>query len=390
MFEKAVIAGIGPDSDVDLGLIAETLLFYEHVHIVFNATAIETFIRQVGVDAALDLFQRDNISATYVPGFVGVHSSKEGGVSLHSLIQGKMIKKADGRKITDRKDLLEKLSLSTGLARDSAKLEKLRRKINLHNIPDDERSITRNAMQLLKNQDFVQSIPNLVLSEIYPDLDIGTGYEFSIREVNGKFLFNTNLDFDRLNLGLRDIDPSSEYNITPAKLVTHLLNSESDAYFAANDLAEIVTRRVNAKIITKKFASLLSRRTASEEQLKCFEYVTIAEGRTVREVINSGERTFSDFLSLLDKADNFRDWIHGLDSNSSLLHEYHDAITKDSWLGSLPIKAFKFALFQGVGLCTTPIVGVTLSAADTFFMDKILQGWKPSQFICGPVRQFTR
>jgi hypothetical protein len=35
-------------------------------------------------------------------------------------------------------------------------------------------------------------------------------------------------------------------------------------------------------------------------------------------------------------------------------------------------------------------VGVGLSAADTFLLDKLLKGWKPNQFVEGPLKEFIR
>jgi hypothetical protein len=64
----------------------------------------------------------------------------------------------------------------------------------------------------------------------------------------------------------------------------------------------------------------------------------------------------------------------------------------------LPAKSVRWLLFNAAGLAlaavTSPAagaaVGVGLSAADTFLLDKLLKGWKPNQFVEGPLKEFIR
>jgi hypothetical protein len=45
-----------------------------------------------------------------------------------------------------------------------------------------------------------------------------------------------------------------------------------------------------------------------------------------------------------------------------------------------------------LGATASPVAGAiaaaALSAGDAFLLDKILKGWKPNQFIEGPLKQF--
>jgi hypothetical protein len=79
------------------------------------------------------------------------------------------------------------------------------------------------------------------------------------------------------------------------------------------------------------------------------------------------------------------------------LQEYEKAISAESWFSGLPAKVIRFsffgltalkleALFSSVGAAA----GLALNAADQFLLDKLMEGWKPSQFIEGPLSQFVQ
>jgi hypothetical protein len=111
------------------------------------------------------------------------------------------------------------------------------------------------------------------------------------------------------------------------------------------------------------------------------------------QAINSGERTFQDFLRLLDKSPKFKAWLKGAHPDRGLLSEHHRSISSTSWIESLPAKAIRFVIFNGAGLIADKFVGpagsIALGAVDNFLVDKVFKGWRPSQFVEGSLRQFT-
>jgi hypothetical protein len=58
-------------------------------------------------------------------------------------------------------------------------------------------------------------------------------------------------------------------------------------------------------------------------------------------------------------------------------------------LEKLPSKSIRWSFFTGAGIITdiaatggiATLVGLGLSALDTFYLDKLISGWKPNQFI---------
>lgn len=71
------------------------------------------------------------------------------------------------------------------------------------------------------------------------------------------------------------------------------------------------------------------------------------------------------------------------------MNEYCREVTKDSIIDKLPSKAIRWSVFTGAGavgdLLLTPgigtISGLVLSVLDGLFLDKLLKGWKPNQFV---------
>lgn len=121
-------------------------------------------------------------------------------------------------------------------------------------------------------------------------------------------------------------------------------------------------------------------------------------GHPIREVLNSRERTFTDFLKVIEKADNYKHWLKGLSEDTNLIKEYYRAVTTETWVDKIPGKAFRWSFFTGAGLVLDAvatggvgtIVGLGLSLGDAFIIDKMIKGWKPNMFIESNLKDFAK
>lgn len=155
----------------------------------------------------------------------------------------------------------------------------------------------------------------------------------------------------RINSQYHKLIPSPTHSsITPVYLLSLLYNARADAYFAADYMAEIVTTPVASGIINAKFHELLSRRKRSAGQIEMFQTQYLDDARAVREAINSGERTFEDFLKILQRAQKFKKWLGTRNPDAELLREYYKAAAADSWVDRLPSKSLRFVLTTLFGL----------------------------------------
>ncbi len=132
---------------------------------------------------------------------------------------------------------------------------------------------------------------------------------------------------------------------------------------------------------------MLLKRQKNLSSINSFQDIFL-DGHSVRETINGGERSFSDFRKLLDQAAKFKNWMGGINPDAKLIEEYHKTSISGTWAYSLPIKTLRFAIctflgFNGDG------TGLVAGGVDTFLLDKILKGWRPHHFVQGNLKKFV-
>ena len=139
----------------------------------------------------------------------------------------------------------------------------------------------------------------------------------------------------------------------------------------------IAGTRITVEIILRRFAE---RYTINE---------VLADYPTIQEVIDARVRTFDEFLILLDKSQRFRDWIQGVNPDAKLPAEYVREIAAEGWMASVPAKMMRYALTSALGIAA-PIAGLAAGAVDSFLLDRIIGGWRPSHFVEGTLKPFLR
>src|SRR5579863_265526 len=106
MFESAVIRKHveGPQS-VDAGLIAETLLFYNNVHILADRGVVSDLLKVVGPDNLLRMLDMGAVSLTYLRAIDGVYTDNQKLISSHRFVSFYVTADRDKRKIRNVDDL---------------------------------------------------------------------------------------------------------------------------------------------------------------------------------------------------------------------------------------------------------------------------------------------
>ena len=145
-------------------------------------------------------------------------------------------------------------------------------------------------------------------------------------------------------------------------------------------MSEFMTGAISGKIMERKFTDILSKRFRNAQEIELFQEILLSDVGSIKEAIDTGAKSFEDFLVILNKADKFRSWLRELHPNEQLLKEYFIEATKDSWIDTLPTKMLKFVITTAVGL-VEPITGTTISAADSFLLNRFAEGWRPNKFI---------
>lgn len=403
MFESIVIRrhSTKAESSIDVGLLAETLLFYEHVHILLDGAGLRSLLRSIGADNLLGLLSQRRVRASFLADNLGTRTDTVNNVSLHNYAAFRVVAHPDGRPFKRKEWIRQAFDEVLGASRmTSIKSDRFLRHISFkqHQEPNSgiETGLIGAATADLRDPNYVRRAVELTLKEFLPNVSTNDVI-FDVVPVGEQFIVSTNLDFVRINEMYRRMYCTSEGPVAPAWLLGQILDARADMYFAADYMAEFATDPLRSKLIQSRLSDLLRRRTASSEDIGAFQEFTLDNGYAIREALNSGSKTFDEFLKVLDQADRFKEWLRNNNPDAHLLKEYHEAATKHTWLESLPAKAMRFVVCSIAGISLAAIapeaigVGIeaTAGALDAMMLDKLMKGWRPNQFIEGPLRRFV-
>jgi hypothetical protein len=228
-----------------------------------------------------------------------------------------------------------------------------------------------------------------------PDYQVPEPFTFRIFSEADSLRVETNLDFDAANESYHRFFPDS--SLDSALLIAQIYEGGATLRLAAEDSDELALSPECSVVATAKFATILQKRGMSDTEIGLFQEWVFSEGRAIREAVNAGHRNFEDVLQLVERGKEFKEWVADQPDDSNLRKEYCIAVTKVGWADKLQVRATRWALLVGaseaIAAMTTPIVGgtsgIAMSAANSFLVDKLIKGWRPNQFVAGPLRTFV-
>lgn len=196
----------------------------------------------------------------------------------------------------------------------------------------------------------------------------------------------TNIDFSAANARRSSIAPELEA-ITESNILSGIFDARVDVALASHYGGDFYTSTVNSDIVRLRYAELLRRIGISRADLLQLQDVVLNDYPTIREVINSKQRSFDEFLHLLDRSEKFREWIHGIGPDAKLVPEYINQVTAEGWTSKLPVKIARYVIASVIGF-VRPIEGLVIAAADMFLLERIAGGWSPNHFVDGRLKPF--
>ena len=373
---------IGPGPLIDIGALAEGLLFYERVAIIGNSGTVRDLLSRVPPFVLLSLLRDGRLEFHYLGDQVGVSTTPlSNGKSIHSLISfsspDHTIEKVGPKAFKDAAG-------TTSQARIGAsQFSRLLRPID-HSAFDQA-----SVLQALADNRSVQLSVLSLIREVVPAFSIPSETYFKIERENNGFYVDTNLDFDALNSIYHRTVPPAHSSLTEAYLLALIQAAYEATYFAAKLDAEVAVHPIERVVQARVVEAVALRHSNSQAQIDSFTDLTLPCSHAIREAINSGRVPFSSLVKLLDSADKFRHWLHQQPPDSDLLRAYYQETVKESWVEKLPAKSTRWGIFTGIGLGLDALgaggLGTTaataLSAVDAFVLDKLIKGWKPHQFV---------
>ena len=129
----------------------------------------------------------------------------------------------------------------------------------------------------------------------------------------------------------------------------------------------------------------LARAGATQQLLDKFQSLLELENmRDVRPAVVSGEVSFEDIWKIRQRTDakRFRQWLHGVQPADAreLEKAYVAALGRSSVYNSLPVRGLRFILTTALG-AIVPFSDMVIGAADSFFVEKWLEGYSPKLFL---------
>jgi hypothetical protein len=393
MFEKITLRRAEDGPPYSLGDIAEALLYYQNVHLILDGETLSGLLRQISGDELFELLSRHGVSATYFPAMLAVHTVTIVGLEHHNFVGLKTVNTADKKPIESHQDQLELQLQRTGFDKvQSIRLaSKLMKRLRFQDqfgkylVPG---GLTKVATDDMFDEAYVTSAMHTVIQEILgymPEMPLS---KVEIFKTQSGFHAVGGVDLIELNVQRRRLNPGMEA-VTMASLLGQLATARADLSLAAFYGSDFRTSSINSRVIQLRSAEILRRSGLNQSELQQFQEIVIDDAPSLREVIDGGNRSFSELMSLLDKSKLFKYWTSAQSSDSNLTREYFKEAQREGWLESLPAKGVRYLLGQALS-AKLPIVGELFSVADSFLLEKMTKGWRPSHFVDKRYKPFLR
>lgn len=379
-FDALLLTARGSDS-LDVGRLAEALLFYQRVHVIVQGPApLASLLAKIGPNPLIDLLDESGMTLSYRDNVVGIHHQSDGIIELGSptLLTGPKF---------ELDQALSSALVSIGAPQEFGNL------IERINVVGYQSGHVENGARWFQQTEWVEDCTNRILREY----EASGRFRFRpARHDANRFTVDTNIDFEFVNRNR----PNHLQPLEWRRLYGMTIEACDTLERAARADADIDLTPLDAIVVSAMLSPRVGVRRRQSGPLKDFQQMALGEGNAIAEAINSGARNFSDVVILLRRAERFRHWLAQRAPEAALTHSFYKETVRESWVDSLPSKVFRWLLGQAVDWAIDAVVpgsaelaktalGTTSSAVDTFIIDSLARGWKPNQFVDGPLRAFS-
>jgi len=252
----------------------------------------------------------------------------------------------------------------------------------------------------LLDRGYMTSAIKSLLSFLAPEYSQPEPLIFRVDPVlkGGTYKVTTNIDFDAANTSYHQHVSKEHSSLTAAYLLSQIADTRRDLIVGSRLQSEFAVAPARAVVASCKFAEIMCAGSKGGPVLSAFRETVIDNLPSIREVVNSGKKTFRDIVHLVNKSEKFKAWLKEQGGTEDLRKAYCQEIAHIDWADKLPPKSLRWLLVTGAGIAlgatAGPVAGgvaaTALSAGDFFLLDKVIKGWKPNQFIEAPLKQFLR
>ena len=392
MFDSITLGPFGsPIPSIDAGLLAECLLFYKKVRVVTGASVFRTLVRTCGAEELLELCGMGNLEIEFLENMTAIMSRETNVGVCHDmgLIKGNASKfQMTARVVADEE--------AGGSGRRAKRIfDALNRAVKRG---EYDEAIIRGSQEYLTKQTYLEDAIKRTLAYVVPEYNPPTSLLFRPEKVpNLGIRYATNIDFTEANSYFHRHVSAKDAVLTPAYLLAQITSAEPDIIIASRSSAEFAVDPFKSMIVSSRIRDVVQKASLGQERLEPFQELIVGGSRSVREAVNSGDRTFRDVVRLVAEAEKFKVWLSATDEDVALRDEYCKSVASIDWADRLAPKSLRFLVMTGLsaaaGILMTPAAGVAagigLSATDYFLLDRLVKGWRPNQFIEGTLKHFV-
>ena len=392
MFESIVLRNSEDAGNITLGAIAEALLFYQNSRIVVGHGTLVSFARDGSLGNVLALVKEGRLQAVHCEETLGTVTNSHGASQAHDFGAMTLVGHEDVRG-RNRAERIEISLRNCGIdpRRAKAQAQAFVDAVPVKSFEKDDYvkgGIPNAARMDAKNRTTLKGLLRAGLAAVPGGYDAGDSLEVDyVLSDLGYFLF-TNIDFAAVNKRRASMNAALE-PLTPAALFNLILESRADMHLAAFYGGDFVTTTANSALVRWRQAHLFERADRNREAREQFSELVLADCPSIRDVIDSGERSFDEFLKVLDRAQKFKAWLTKANPDQKLVSQYIEALKADTWANKAPVKALRYLFSLGTGY-TDPTGGIISGAADAFLVDRLLKGWRPNHFVDDRLKPFLR
>lgn len=382
MFEKICIKSKDLDNQkVDIAFLIETMFFYKKVILLAHREEIKTLLLYFGEDTLYEFIKSGRLDLKIRKGALGALKLQENRTGINLFASATETK--NGILYQAHREFVK----------NSLKNSSFASKFNdITTIFEYDNEIIEHIKNDFNNQDLQKILLSKYLEYNVPDFTIPNNLELEIIKDQEKdspfetYKINSNLDLDAVNQIHR---LTNQYDLDYSGYFLAMGEAKGDIYIASKFESEIVTSDLYSNFINVHLNELVRRRLKSQENINLFNDYILSNCHTIGDAFVQGYISKLELLKLFEKADKFKDWLGKISENKNIIGEYHKAVTEKTIADKLPTKAVRFAIFEFIGigldLAGTGGIGIAiasgLSAIDSFYLNKLIKGWKPNQFV---------
>jgi len=385
MFEKITFTRQdkhSSDTPIDIGWLVECMLFYNKTVVMAEQSILKQLVRYFGIDNLVRLIEAEILEIVYTESRVGIHTQAINNIQYHNSVR------FSSPQYTIF-DVLNKICTEvtgkTGKGRRTA--NKIRDKIKTST--DETNKVLLGANSSMLEQDYIDFAAKFIINQKLPSpIDLSNNFFRTEKTPNG-IKVTSNFDFQILNHLYHKVIPPSHSSLTPSSILINVLDLEEELYFSSLNLSEMATSEISSTLAKRKFNDIINKSEKSADKISHFQGFVLDEAKDLRGAINSDKVEIDKLMDVLIKSTKFKSWLSKLDSDRNLIKDYHLEVTKESFVDKLPAKSVRFSFFTGLGIASDALitgglgtaVGISAGALDSFYLDKLISGWKPNQFI---------